>query len=425
LEDANVISPVRREALVLGLNPTGYGIVRSLVREGVGVTGAYESSEEFGRLSRQCGKLDLRWSRDELETVERLIVWARDIGGISPVIYANSDKYVQFVADHQDLLSRYFLYHWVSRETVASIVDKSHMSLLCRQIGIVVPRTHVTRPDGDIAAAARSFVFPCLVKPLRSFRSGFPPGLKNMVVQTPDELVQFYGSHPKLCGSTLWQEIIEGADDSVLQCNVLVTTKGLVEATVCIRKIHQYPPGFGSMSFGRTEKIELIVKESVRILEALEYRGLASLEFKHCPADGRYYFIEMNPRLPWYNSLFADAGVNLACLAFRDLTKKAAVSCGASPEQYDGIYWLTFADELRRFIAVRGQGAITLTGWLKMISRSRSFAWWCARDPIPFLRASLRMLSEARWFLLRWSRSIFVLGRSSGKEGRRRSRKGI
>ena len=424
MEDANVISLMRRQALVLGLNPTGYGIVRSLVREGVGVTGAYEFSEEFGRLSRQCGKLDLRRSRDELEKVERLIAWARDIGGVSPVIYANSDKHVQFVADHQDLLSRYFLYHWVSRETVASIVDKSHMSHLCRQIGIVVPRTHVTRPDGDIAATARSFVFPCLVKPLRSFHSGFPPGLKNMVVRTPDELVQFYGSHPELCGSTLWQEIIAGADDSVLQCNVLVTTKGLVEATVCIRKIHQYPPGFGSMSFGRTEKIEFIVKESVRILEALEYRGLASLEFKHCPADGRYYFIEMNPRLPWYNSLFADAGVNLAYLAFRDLTEEV-IPRAVPPEQHEGVYWLAFAEELRRFIEMRGQDTITLAGWLKMISRSRSFAWWCARDPRPFLRASLRMLSEAWWFLLQWSRSISVLERSSRKEGRRRSRKGI
>lgn len=52
-----------------------------------------------------------------------------------------------------------------------------------------------------------------------------------------------------------------------------------MKATVCIRKIHQHPPGFGSMSFGRTEKIEFIVKES--------------------------------------------AGINLGYPTFRDLTKKA------------------------------------------------------------------------------------------------------
>ena len=145
-----------------------------------------------------------------------------------------------------------------------------------------------------------------------------------MIAQTPDDLGEFYGLNPELRGRTLWQEIIKGGDDSVFQCNVLVTARGLMGATVCIRKIHQYPPGFGSMSFGRTERVEFIVAESARILEALEYRGLASLEFKVCPADGRYYFIEMNPRLPWYNSLFADAGVNPSHPAFRDLTEETA-----------------------------------------------------------------------------------------------------
>lgn len=395
---------MKREALVLGLNPTGYGIVRGLAREGVTVTGAYESPQEFGRLSRQCGKLDLTPFHNELEKVERLITWARGVEG-SPVLFASSDWYVQFVADHQDILSRHFVYHWVSRETVASIVDKSRMSGLCRQLGVVAPRTHVTRPDEDVAVAARSFLFPCLVKPLRSFGSGFPPGLKNVIARTPDDLGEFYGLNPELRGRTLWQEIIEGDDDTVLQCNVLVTAKGLMGATVCIRKIHQYPPGFGSMSFGRTERVEFISKESARILEALEYRGLASLEFKVCPADGRYYFIEMNPRLPWYDSIFPDAGVNLSHLAFRDLTEEV-IPGAAPPEQQNGVYWLAFADELRRFIRVRGQGTVTLAGWLKMILRSRSFAWWCARDPRPFLRASLEMLGAARRRLWRQQRRV-------------------
>lgn len=395
---------MKQEALVLGLNPTGYGIVRGLAREGMSVTGAYESPEEFGRLSRQCEKLDLTPFHNELEKVERLITWARGVGGL-PVLYASSDRYVQFVADHQDLLSRHFGYHWVPRDTVASIVDKSRMGRFCRQLGVVVPRTHVTRPDEDVAAAAQSFRFPCLIKPLRSFRSGFPPGAKNVIAWTPDDLGEFYASNPELRGRTLWQEIIEGGDDSVLQCNVLVTTKGLMGATVCIRKIHQYSPGFGSMSFGRTEKVEFIVKESARILEALEYRGLASLEFKVSSADGRYYFIEMNPRLPWYNSLFADAGVNLAYLAFRDLTEE--VIPGAVPsEQHDGVYWLAFAEELRRFIEIRGQDTITLAGWLKMISRSRSFAWWCAQDPRPFLRASLELLGAVWRCLSRRRRGV-------------------
>lgn len=84
------------------------------------------------------------------------------------------------------------------------------------------------------------------------------------------------------------------------------------------------PAGYGIVRSLATERVEFIVAESARILEALEHRGLASLEFKVCQADGRHYFIEMNPRLPWDNSLFADAGVNLAYPAFPDLTQEAA-----------------------------------------------------------------------------------------------------
>ena len=52
---------------------------------------------------------------------------------------------------------------------------------------------------------------------------------------------------------------------------------------------------------------------------ALGYRGLGSLEFKYRHKDSGYYFIEMNTRLPWYNGVFADAGVNLPHLAYLDL----------------------------------------------------------------------------------------------------------
>ena len=54
-----------------------------------------------------------------------------------------------------------------------------------------------------------------------------------------------------------------------------------------------------------------------------------------------------------------------------------------------------------------------LTGWLKTISQLHSFAWWCARDPMPFLRAFLEMLGAA-W---RRSKSLLVPGRSPGLAG--------
>jgi predicted ATP-grasp superfamily ATP-dependent carboligase len=376
-------------ALVLGLGANGYGIVRSLAREGVPVVGLYSRADEFGRLSRhlESRRVPADALRDGEAFCETLAGQARTLGE-RPVVFPTDDRHALLLSQHHAALAPHVRSHAVPVWTMSALVDKAEMSRRCAALGVRVPRTHVTEPGEDVRLAARGFRFPCIVKPSQSFGAGFPPGLKNFVAESPETLEAFYSAHPTLAGASIWQEIVPGDDDTIFQCTVVVRESGEVGGVSSIRKIHQYPPGFGITSLGRTEDNPAVVRESLRLLEALAYRGVASLEFKrHAGTD---YFIELNPRLPWYNALFADAGVNLPYLAYRDLIGQPL----PAPAQRDAVHWVSLAEDLGWLLRSRDGKRVSVLAWLSGVLCARSYAWWSWRDPLPALRAALRLLAR-------------------------------
>jgi predicted ATP-grasp superfamily ATP-dependent carboligase len=374
----------------LGVN--GYGILRSLARAGVGVVGFHTEADELGRFSKYCESHYLPPSLNEEQICQALIERGRRTGD-KPVLFPTSDYHTFVLAKHRDELSRHFRYHWVDAESLWRIVDKAQMSRVCRLAGVLVPRTHVTRPDEDLAESVGGLPFPCLIKPNRSFHSAFPPGLKNYVARSPAEFLAFYQAHPELKGTTVCQEIIEGGDDNMFEWIVLVRGSGEPGAEFCARKLRQYLPGYGVMCFGRSEENEVLAAQASQLLRPLDYRGLASLEFKYREKDGRYYFIELNPRLSWFSALFADAGVNFPYLSYLDLTGNPRPE-PTGARQRNGVHWINFALDLKWFVRSRGAGArVGLLSWLRSVARARSYAWFDWRDPKPFLRQTLPLLT--------------------------------
>src|SRR5262249_53674096 len=153
--------------------------------------------------------------------------------------------------------------------------------------------------------------------------------------------------------------------------------------------LRQHPQGYGNMCFGRTEANATVASKSLALLRLLEYRGFASVEFKRRTLDNQYYFIELNPRLPRYCGLFADAGVNLPYLGYLDLVE------GGDPEaepshQQEHVYWLIGGEDRQSFLAGRRPHLHNLMRWIRSVAKTRSFAWWNMRDPGPFMRSFAR-----------------------------------
>src|SRR5260221_945910 len=128
-----------------------------------------------------------------------------------------------------------------------------------------------------MAQLARDFVYPCLVKPIHRYTAGFPvESAKVLVARTVQEAQVFFEKHPQMKGATLMQELIEGGDDQVFQYTALVDTQGEIAAHSTVRKLRQYPAGYGSMCYGQTERNEDLIAEGSKVILAIGYRGLGS-----------------------------------------------------------------------------------------------------------------------------------------------------
>jgi predicted ATP-grasp superfamily ATP-dependent carboligase len=369
----------RPAAFVLGLGANGYGHVRALGASGVEVVGVYRGDEEAGRFSKYCSSRRLGAGvRTDDDICRALIGWRTEFQE-NPVLFASSDKYAALLSTHHERLAEHFRFHWVPWPTLQQIVDKAKVSRLCESAGVIAPRTRIPQPSEDVVATVSGLRFPCIVKPIRSFDLDPGASRRAHVVASVGALKRLFETQPGLRGNAIIQELIEGTDDEVYQCNILVAADGAIAATCGVRKLQQFPPGYGKMCFGRTEAHPELIERSVRLLDAVEYRGLASLEFKRSRTDGEFYFIEMNPRLPWYNSLFVEAGVNLAHLAFEDLTQARAVPLPAAAARED-VHWLRFGQSIRSAWLGRSHGfwpAVT------RLTKADCYAWWDARDPVP------------------------------------------
>jgi predicted ATP-grasp superfamily ATP-dependent carboligase len=270
---------------------------------------------------------------------------------------------------------------------------------------VKVPRTHITRADDDMAQVARDFVYPSLIKPIHRYTAGFPvESAKVLVAQNAQEAQAFFEKYPQMKGATLMQELIEGGDDQVFQYTALINTQGEIAAYSTVRKLRQYPAGYGSMCYGQTEYNEALALAGRELILALGYRGLGSIEFKYRHKDGGYYFIEMNTRLPWYNGLFADAGVNLSYLAYLDLASglSAHNATGfAPPQQRDGTTWVGYHNYAACFREIKKTHPISRMTFFGHVARAKSYGWWNLSDPKPFLASGILAARRAAGKILR------------------------
>jgi len=415
------VSPV----FVEGLDVSAYGIARSLGRHGIPVYALNDRLRDPLRFSRYCRRCFLfaddpsqprAYAGDSVANEEELcrlmLEWGSGFAR-KPVLFATSDWFARFLSNQQQQLAEKFLFHWAPPELFTTIVDKGLMVRFCERAGVRVPRTHITSPADNMPRVACNFVYPCLIKPVHRYTAGFPvEAAKVLLARDAHQALDFFEQYPQLKGGTLMQELIEGGDDQVFQCTALVDQKGEIAAYSTVRKLRQFPPGFGSMCYGRTERNDAMASEAFRLLRALGYRGLGSLEFKYREDDGRYYFIEMNTRLPWYNGLFADAGVDLAYLAYLDLTRQEdpapPSSAPLSPvqtalpqsevllppsTQREATTWVSFHNYAGWFRATRNQPEMGPARFFSHIFGARSYAWWNRHDPAPFF-ASLMLAAR-------------------------------
>ena len=187
--------------------------------------------------------------------------------------------------------------------------DKEAVLALGQQLGLAVPAQWTTSGDPADFPAIPADQYPIVIKPARSVVGGDGQRRKVSVeyAHTPDQLEQTLRDLGRAAGPFLVQAKLEGPGLGVF----LLRWGGTIHARFAHRRIREKPPSGGvSVCCESVAPPVTLLAQSTALLEALDWNGVAMIEFKHDVRSGRSYLMEINPRFWGSLQLAIDAGVD-------------------------------------------------------------------------------------------------------------------
>ena len=202
--------------------------------------------------------------------------------------------------------------------------DKALVLGIAQELGIAVPAQHRIERSEDMDRLADSLPYPVVVKPSRSVASGANGRLKlgvsyaANVTELRERLADLEpGAYP-----VLLQERVVGEGVGVF----VLRWEGTVLAVFSHRRLREKPPSGGVSVYCESIPADpVLVERSLRLLERLQWNGVAMVEYKIDRTTGRAYLMEINGRFWGSLQLAIDAGVD-----FPNLLLAAAM--GERPE---------------------------------------------------------------------------------------------
>src|SRR5215213_3539006 len=329
------------------------------------------------------------WRHPE-ELVDRLLALGQSQPS-KPILYYNGDWNLLLVSRFRERLSTAFRFIVPDAKLVEDIVDKARFQALAEKYNLPVPPSiRLAGPD----STADHLRYPVVVKPFTRQHQTWKPFARAKVVQvdSEDELAKLRTRLASADIDALAQEEIPGPESLVESYHAYVDTDGVLVGEFTGKKIRTYPTRHGYSTALCVTDARDVAELGAEILRHLTLPGVAKLDFKRHPVDGKLYLLEINPRFNLWHHLGARAGVNLPELVYRDLVGlERRPMATARP----GVRWCS---PWRDVQAARAEG-IPLRRWIPWAVSCEAKCAIAWDDPLPFFGACMHRAGRA----LRWS----------------------
>ena len=265
------------------------GTVRHLGRQGVFVGVAAGSRQSLACCSRYCREVILA-EDDQLETLVAAIlktVRQQHFDLVIPVSYAMTLA----LAQRKDELLPYTQIEVASAQSIAKAADKLEMTNLAQRVGVPAPWTVRACDAKQLPDSLR---FPVVIKPQREF-PGRPP---IRYARDRRELRSILERHSDtgrngFLSDVIVQEYIPGRG-----CGFFATyQKGVCKRVFMHRRVREYPASGGVSSCAESFYDPKLAQYGRRLLDELNWHGLAMVEFRRDSRDGEFKLMEINPKL--------------------------------------------------------------------------------------------------------------------------------
>ncbi len=362
-------------AVLVGLCSHGLAILRSLSRKGVPVV-VIESNWTQPSARTRYG---LKLHHDDLygESLVALLLELSAVLPERPVVFVTNDKMVRLLNDNEELRARVHL-PFPRPALLVDLIEKDRLGPLASGQGLRVPETHALS-SGDARAAAGTALkgvrFPAVAKPAIPMAA-----VKAEVVRDATSLQRLASAHPEI-ERWLLQQWIEGGDERVHFTAHYFDRSGRARASFAGQKIRQVPRTLGNSSAARGVNRPDLIEEGLRLFRGLEYRGIASVEFK-LDDDGVPWFIEATVGRSdyWLKTLLVN-GVDLPAIVYSDLT---GVDLRASECQRNRFAWVDGERDLWVYLESWSDPRVPKGRLVAQLLEPKRFALFDARDPAPY-----------------------------------------
>ena len=298
------------------------------------------------------------------------------------ILYPTREELVAALSLNRSELSKVFRVPTPEWESVKWAWDKRNTYRLARKLEIPTPVTHC--PENiDQLAELQDLTPPFVVKPAIKEHFFYATKAKAWRANSQAEL------------RTRFQEACELAGDGEIMVQELIPGGGSQQFSYCaffrdgeavgkmvVRRTRQHPLKFGRAStYVETVDVPILEEFSERFLRAIDYYGLAELEYKLDPRDSQYKLLDVNARTWGYHSLGARAGVDFSYMLYADqVGLPVSVSKGRP-----GVAWVrTTTDIPAALMAILG-GETDWKSYFRSLRNCNVEAVFSPRDPLPGL----------------------------------------
>jgi predicted ATP-grasp superfamily ATP-dependent carboligase len=230
------------------------------------------------------------------------------------------------LSDYRDTVRHYTGCPMPEREAFVRASRKDRASRFAQEQGLKVPLSFELQSFEELASLSQTLTFPVVVKGVSSSGSQ-----QVAVVDDPAEL----GHHVRRIAALrqhdslplpLIQEYIPGSGYGA----TLLMRHGQPVASFMHRRLAEHDIASGvEFAHGASGAVSVdepeMLQAAVRLLEALEWNGIAMVEFKRHRDTGEFYFLEINPRFVGSLELAVAAGVDLPWLYAQQAAERPVI----------------------------------------------------------------------------------------------------
>lgn len=281
--------------------------LRSLGKRGINITATESNTvkKPIGFYSKYC-KYKIFTPNPEDENYIKVML---ELAKKSDVLIPISTDSMLPISKHLDEFNAVTKVPIPCYESLEIAVDKRKTLEFAQKNEVSIPKTFVPTNEIELKALSQELNYPVVIKISRG------SGAKGVVyANSPQDLICKYKSLQCIDDHPLVQEYIKGQGYGVF---ALFNKNSKVRAFFVHKRIREYPITGGQSTFCESVKDTEILNCGLKLLEKLNWYGLAMVEFKLDEHDNKPKLMEINPRFWGSMPLAIASGVDFPYLLYK------------------------------------------------------------------------------------------------------------